>query len=170
MTMYVLSWLERPEVVVVDAPSEEYALDKVRDGRIDPYRKYGAPTGTHEVDPTSVIVVSPITFDPSGRVTLMVETLAGIAGARPPDRLAPPKTAWFEFQEQTKLLLDRFPTLMELVPGAIRLQWDNGLISILDVLVEIAERAFPGSHGVLTADEQALDAEHLAEIKEQEGA
>lgn len=166
MVMFILSWIDRPEVVVVDAPNKKYALDMVRDGRIDPYRRYGLPTGVQEVDQTSVTVVSPVPTVGSDRpATLRVETFIGIAGASPPPRFAPPNISWYEFQEQAKLVLDRFPTLMDLVPATIRLQWSDGMVSILEVLVEIAERAFPGVHGILTADEQSLNAEHLTEIE-----
>lgn len=72
---------------------------------------------------------------------------------------------WESFQLRVALLLEEFPTLRGLVPKQVSSGFRERRISILDLLVEVAERVLPGASGVLTADERALDAEHLAQVR-----
>jgi len=55
------------------------------------------------------------------------------------------RQAWWKFQEKVKIILDNDENskcLLSLLPAETKLQWEEGLISLVDILPIIADKAF----------------------------
>ena len=53
--------------------------------------------------------------------------------------------AWWDFQEKVKIILDNDEDgkqLMSLLPEKMRRQWEDGLISLVEILPVISDKAF----------------------------
>ena len=147
MAMFIASWPGWSEVLVFEADSPGVARSLMRDGRVSPKRQ-----GTANVQP----IPDGTMLKMDGRHTQLVLPVEATS------RSVGPGVAWFDFQERVGALLERFPSLSDLVPPTVRYRWRTGVISILDVLVEVADRALPAR---LSADERALEVEHINELR-----
>lgn len=135
MTLYMMTWPDRTEVAVLVARTQAHAMDRMRDGRIVPWAKAGPPR-CEEFPESSVVMLTP-------QAAARVEAFLGVAGHPDPRFVNSPREAWLDFQEGVGELLDRYPVLSGLVPPAVRAAWLAGQTSILEVLVEVVERAVP---------------------------
>lgn len=51
---------------------------------------------------------------------------------------------WWEMQMKVRCLLEeQFIDLLDLLPPELREQWEDGVVSLVDILPVIAEAAFP---------------------------
>lgn len=145
MTLFVMTWPNRPEIALVDEATAAHAEDRLRDGRVRPMNEYGAPQ-VREVERGVMLTFHPLHFSRhqgEEPASLKMEIHPGAARSRPDPRYASPREAWFDFQELAGALLERYPALLQLVPSVVRDSWSEGTSSILDVLVEVAERVVP---------------------------